>query len=981
MDNRQDFSTPQKQPAPSSDDVTTPLLAQPSVALLDEKIIPQPSESDFFSEHVSENNTPNREEKLAISQLAAVFVNQPAARTLSLDAKDIAGTLYNISGIEFSEEKAQEVIDFFTHKFSELKEQERSNASSVAEPTDSNSIFITPIRPQPQIELKTPISPSQNIASPISISFADEASPTEDVVIPCEGLAFGGGGGPAIHIHAKAIKELQSYCNPSRTIPFDAKSIATSMPELGYSDTDIASFLASTELQDVKQEPLVKKMTDNQLAQVLTKIYRQRGYKFVEYDTSTQEVEIQKFVIDFTKITKVAGTSAGAIAALIVTLRYTNEEIDSLMASIDFSKVDDGGNLISKGVNLYNHLGAMKGEELFKIIKKVLTHKKLPDTLTFNQLVEFGFDIDLHVTTARMQSTESVAHLKEFYFCRETAGDTPIVNAILASASATPFFPPILLKQVGTNFQIVTQQIEGENTYPYTDGGWVNNIPVKRFDADKYGGKYGYNDKIIGIVLVDSPVKQGRPDTTQPIDISNIAAVISALIEADRAQALKLSQPSFRRRCILVDRCKTQLYQFVLSLAKIDELSLATTSGIHKFLGEKIAEIRAQIEKESEVLEELGSPQRTPQKIEFDENGKLICNKKQGSEESYRLFERGEKASRLERLTPRLVEIEEEFEQKEYFPRLLAAKQRFVNRMMNPLQEALPTNKPYFIGITFSVAFKIAAVVTGTLAILASNPIGWLAILAGCTLLVTSLITITLCSLAWRRRKQNIQLNAHGEHKLAVFSLAEKFRNSRVSQSAIDLVIKFGILFKQDQRKNPVKTGLIDSIECELADKNKKLDKPLFFHRQSGRFFFEATVKRKKLDGCDLFLTSIQDRRELTKERLREAREKQMAIFIKHNGKFEIYGDVSGYGDWKYTKIPANDVFNQLPFDDGVLRRGDPLFTYFLVEKLKKGHAKLFTYKFPNKVRQMKVREYAQGSDQFNSELQPPTEPRAKVSL
>src|SRR5438067_11672322 len=78
----------------------------------------------------------------------------------------------------------------------------------------------------------------------------------------------------------------------------------------------------------------------------------------------------QKGVIK--NIERVAGSSAGAIAALMIGLGYTSHEIDSILYSLKIQRFNDGKDIFGKIHRIKKEYGIFKGEEFEKWLSQLI---------------------------------------------------------------------------------------------------------------------------------------------------------------------------------------------------------------------------------------------------------------------------------------------------------------------------------------------------------------------------------------------------------------------------------------------------------------------------------------------------------------------------------------------------------------------------------------------------------------------------------
>ena len=160
-------------------------------------------------------------------------------------------------------------------------------------------------------------------------------------------------------------------------------------------------------------------------------------------------------------IERVAGTSAGAMVAVMVALRYTAEEVRQVLWDLDFKDFKDS----SKGIvrdtkRLIDEYGWYKGEYFRNLIADLIeektgngemTFKELADTKKFRYIYLVGVDLSTGISKTFCNDKES--------------GDMRVADAARISMSIPLFFASV--KRGG---------------HVYVDGGLLDNYSIKTFD-------------------------------------------------------------------------------------------------------------------------------------------------------------------------------------------------------------------------------------------------------------------------------------------------------------------------------------------------------------------------------------------------------------------------------------------------------------------------------------------------------------------
>ena len=193
----------------------------------------------------------------------------------------------------------------------------------------------------------------------------------------------------------------------------------------------------------------------------------------LEHLTSTPLKKNDK-PIDLKEIERVAGTSAGAIAALLVSLNYSVAEIRKKFEELDFRDFADKVNIFewaySRFIKGEHYL--YKGEKVLEWIRERIKEKFGQESITFQELQDKGgkslYVIGTNLSRQRID-----------VFSQEHTPDMPIDIAVRASMAI-----PFAFK--GVSFSIENGRYNPEGTELYVDGGVMCNYPVEIFDNVDY---------------------------------------------------------------------------------------------------------------------------------------------------------------------------------------------------------------------------------------------------------------------------------------------------------------------------------------------------------------------------------------------------------------------------------------------------------------------------------------------------------------
>lgn len=178
-------------------------------------------------------------------------------------------------------------------------------------------------------------------------------------------------------------------------------------------------------------------------------------------------------------IEKIAGSSAGAIAGLMLCMGYTAAEIDSIMEDVRVQQFNDGkGGALGKYRRVKNNYGIYKGERFEKWLQNLVAYKTGNPNLSFEELHTLAQQNpsykNLYVTGTNLSRQQlqifSVVHSPKM----------PVALAVRISGGIPFYFQPVALND---RFE----KIEKGDTISfynyYVDGGMICNYPVSMFDS------------------------------------------------------------------------------------------------------------------------------------------------------------------------------------------------------------------------------------------------------------------------------------------------------------------------------------------------------------------------------------------------------------------------------------------------------------------------------------------------------------------
>ena len=152
--------------------------------------------------------------------------------------------------------------------------------------------------------------------------------------------------------------------------------------------------------------------------------------------------ELEKMGI-LQQIDKVAGTSAGAIAGVMISLGYNSIEIDSIMRSLPVEKFNDGkGGILGKYRRVRHKYGLYKGEKFELWIQQLIKSKTGDHNLSFAQLHQLHLQDKLYKDLYCTATNLSKQQLEIFSY--ENTPDMSVALAVRISGGIPFYFEPVI---------------------------------------------------------------------------------------------------------------------------------------------------------------------------------------------------------------------------------------------------------------------------------------------------------------------------------------------------------------------------------------------------------------------------------------------------------------------------------------------------------------------------------------------------------
>lgn len=178
-------------------------------------------------------------------------------------------------------------------------------------------------------------------------------------------------------------------------------------------------------------------------------------------------------------IERIAGSSAGAIAGLMISVGYSAKDIDSILIGLPVQQFNDGkGGVIGKYGRVKNKFGIYKGDKFESWLKQLVKDKTGNEELTFQQLHELHLQNNLYKDLYCTGTNISKQQLEIFSY--EHSPNMPIALAVRISGGIPFYFQPIALDD---RLEKIKKGDTTSFVNYYVDGGMLCNYPISMFDS------------------------------------------------------------------------------------------------------------------------------------------------------------------------------------------------------------------------------------------------------------------------------------------------------------------------------------------------------------------------------------------------------------------------------------------------------------------------------------------------------------------
>lgn len=294
------------------------------------------------------------------------------------------------------------------------------------------------------------------------------------------------------------------------------------------------------------------------------------------------------------QIQRVAGTSAGAIMALLIALGLNLSQINIIMQNTSFASFADSSwyayGKVGKGAAIYRNGYLCEGAVFMNWVEDLLATYAGNKALTFAQLKQ-KTNKDLHVYAVRLNDSETVI------FNAEKTPNVTVALAVRMSMSIPVFFKPVRVKEtLGFNDQITAiNRDELNGTTYYVDGGVKANYPYQlvktseqlqdeqmigfRVDSDEEIFKHMVNQETARYL---KPLYRDRTQLTGGYSIQLIPHILTALMSSQEdAHNINSAESARTIRCW---DCNISTFDFNLNQEKINGLLASGTQSAKEFI-------------------------------------------------------------------------------------------------------------------------------------------------------------------------------------------------------------------------------------------------------------------------------------------------------------------------------------------------------------------------------------------------------------
>ncbi|MCB0761818.1 MAG: patatin-like phospholipase family protein [Flavobacteriales bacterium] len=206
-------------------------------------------------------------------------------------------------------------------------------------------------------------------------------------------------------------------------------------------------------------------------SQIRNLVFEGAGIRGVAYVGVLSELEQNGIA---SHINQVAGTSAGAITALLFSLGYSSSEMEGILSETKLSQFNDGEGVFIGGIYRMKHrYGWYKPNEVEKWLERLIEYQTGCAEMTLSEHHDAGYpDVYFTATNLSAQSMEVLSW--------RTYPNMKLSSAVRISMSIPLYFGAAFVDQDGGVYN--TQNPQGTREI-MVDGGILGNYPIHVFDS------------------------------------------------------------------------------------------------------------------------------------------------------------------------------------------------------------------------------------------------------------------------------------------------------------------------------------------------------------------------------------------------------------------------------------------------------------------------------------------------------------------
>ncbi|MEO8567706.1 MAG: patatin-like phospholipase family protein [Ginsengibacter sp.] len=244
------------------------------------------------------------------------------------------------------------------------------------------------------------------------------------------------------------------------------------------------------------------------------------------------EVLEQKNILQH--IERVAGSSAGAVTGLMISLGYNSGEIDSIFQDLKIQQFNDGKDIFGKIKRIRKEYGLFKGDNLEKWLGHLIEKKMGDANTTFADLHQKHLQNNIFKDFYCTGTNISRQQLEIFSW--KTWPQMKLKTAVHISGCIPFYFKPVAIDSTGNEIQL---KKSASNYDLYVDGGMLCNFPINMFDTCIEGNNsltsnnVKYNYETLGLKLErEKQVQEFEENKTTiaPYQIKNMKQYTSAVM-------------------------------------------------------------------------------------------------------------------------------------------------------------------------------------------------------------------------------------------------------------------------------------------------------------------------------------------------------------------------------------------------------------------------------------------------------------------